>query len=541
MEFKRFVTFCRTHTAWIISVCVFLLGTFVLTRFLNFFISPDETATAFFVHAFAQNGSFRVFDGMNALYGSVLHPRSILVDGSYLVPGSFLGVAFLYGVVTRLIGAWSLTFLTPVIVVLAALAWNQLVKKWFSVRVAFLSAILFLFHPAVWYYSARGLMPNVLLTCCIIFAAYFLLRYLSPHRGESMREVSRSGGVSVFLAGLFLGLSLFIRLSELYWLVPLFAFLLFLERKSISRKQFVYFLFGIMIPIGLMLFLNDKTYGSPFTTGYTFVSEVSPTLTGVSTPVAKKDLLSILLPFGFHPRGVFWHTWDYLLMLFWWLTIPAVCAIPSLVRHKKTRIYFFVTLAIAAWLCVWYGSWKLRDNPDPTQITIANSYIRYWLPIFVLSTPLIATTLVWIADRAKTKRIASLVALSCILLLISLNTRIVFLEGPDALHKVVSVLEDSKRIRARVLEIVPATGVLVVDRSDKLFFPARHVMVPLRADQTFAAMPKIADQTSLYYYGITLPPSDTDFLNQQKLGPLGLRIEFIESFGVESLYRIIRP
>jgi hypothetical protein len=51
-------------------------------------------------------------------------------------------------------------------------------------------------------------------------------------------------------------------------------------------------------------------------------------------------------------------------------------------------------------------------------------------------------------------------------------------------------------------------------------------------------LPHLIEHVPVYYYGITLPEKDLQFLNEQKLGPQALRIEFVETFGVESLYLI---
>lgn len=511
--------------------CVFFLGIFPLTRLTHLFISPDETANAFFIRSFLHTGSFRVFDSMNELFGGVLHPRSMLADGAYYVPGSFLGLSFLYAMFTKILGGWSLTFLTPIMVIFASFAWNKIMRVWFSKQVALVSSFLFLFHPAIWYYAARGLMPNVLFVCCVVFSIYFLLCF------EKQKKYVPH---TFFLSGIFLALALFVRLSEAFWLLPIFAVLFYIEQKKRSWRSVVAFLIGCIIPLSLLFFLNFKTYGHPFVFGYSFVSstQTAQVITAQQTPPIQTGFF--IFPFGFHPRAVFWHTLDYLFLLFWWLTIPALCAMPLVFKKNKQKIYTIVTITVAIWLSSWYGSWRLHDNPDPTQITIANSYVRYWLPIFVMSTPLIATSIVWLSDKIRSKKIGLFILFSCLLVVFSLNVRIVFLSGQDALVNVISILQQSTLIRDRVFQIVPENGVIMTDRSDKIFFPGRRVMVPLRSEQTYASIPKLAERVPLYYYGVSLPQKDLDFLNTQRLNPHDLRIEFVETFGVESLYEVRR-
>jgi hypothetical protein len=51
-------------------------------------------------------------------------------------------------------------------------------------------------------------------------------------------------------------------------------------------------------------------------------------------------------------------------------------------------------------------------------------------------------------------------------------------------------------------------------------------------------MLQIVALVPLYYYGITLPQADIDYLNGDKLKAMGLQIDFVENFGEESLYKI---
>ena len=43
-----------------------------------------------------------------------------------------------------------------------------------------------------------------------------------------------------------------------------------------------------------------------------------------------------------------------------------------------------MSLVVSAWLLVVYGSWWFSDNPDPTAITLGSSYVRYFLPLYIL-------------------------------------------------------------------------------------------------------------------------------------------------------------
>jgi hypothetical protein len=78
-----------------------------------------------------------------------------------------------------------------------------------------------------------------------------------------------------------------------------------------------------------------------------------------------------------------------------------------------------------------------------------------------------------------------------------------------------------------------------VDRADKYLFPSRQVIVPLRAERTYAMMPVIVPSIPLYYFGITFPENDVQYLNNERLASVGLRIESVVTVDDETLYRII--
>ncbi len=539
----------------ILPLCaiIFFLGTYLLTQHRDIFISPDETAGVFFTNAFSQTGSFRVADSLNQRFGGILHPRSVVTDGGVYLPGSFLGLSFLYSFFLFFFGGWILPFITPMVAVLAVFAWKKVLEQWFSKRVAFVSAILLLFHPAFWYYSARGLMPNVLFVSLLIFGTYVLSS--RPLVYHLKRCENRIGPLKHFqkdldfvVAGLCFGSALFVRLAELYWVFPLVVFLVYVYRKQMRLRCIATFGVAFAIPLAIMLMLNTQTYGNPFVMGYTFVSQHAASIATSITEESTHDRLSWIFPFGFHPRAVLKHVLFYLGLLFPWLTILSLAGLPVVLRKsnliegdRARRTYTIVALLLALWLGIWYGSWTLTDNPDPTQITIANSYVRYWLPLFILSTPFIASALVWISNRLRPKIGKCLVLIVCVVCVVGVNFYATFYRGQDGLVRVEQTLQDSIKIRAQVFDLTPADSVIIVDRADKLFFPYRHILYPLRSENTYALMPQILNSTSLYYYGVTLPQTDVDYLNQKKLIETGLHITLVQTFGIESLYRITRP
>ncbi|MBI2475233.1 hypothetical protein HYV69_02280 [Candidatus Uhrbacteria bacterium] len=518
---------------------IFLIGTVVVSSAGagDVFVSPDETTNAFFSRNFSQTGTFFVKDALSGDFFDALHPRSMVVRNGILMPGSFLGLPMLYGAMSFIFGDWILLLLTPLIAIFSALAIRRIFSVFFSQKVSDISALIFLTHPAVWYYSARGLMHNVLFVCLLILSAYFF--YCRPIYKHLKRCENRLGRlrffqktIDIFASGILIGFSLFVRASEVYWVAIVIALLgLFHIKKNGSKEIFLLFI-GVVIGLFPFFYFNFATYGNPFITGYTV-----PVLSnGLIAQEQIAQSPSFLFPFGVSMRSVIQNVSDYGMILFWWLSVLALIGI--MIAFVRQKFYVILFLIISIWLGIWYGSWVLFDNPDTTQITIANSYVRYWLPIFVLSIPFISEAIVWTSSKGRTKLARNLFLVSIIVFIVGLNVRIVFFEGQDALTRVADILRESRQTKKEVLALTQPDSVIIVDRGDKLFFPDRHVRYPLRSEATYSLMPKIAEKTSLYYFGITFPQGDLDYLNQSKLKGLGLQIKHIKTFSEESLYYI---
>jgi hypothetical protein len=91
--------------------------------------------------------------------------------------------------------------------------------------------------------------------------------------------------------------------------------------------------------------------------------------------------------------------------------------------------------------------------------------------------------------------------------------------------------------RARIMTLTEPESVIIVDRADKYLFPYRRVIVPLRDDKTYAVLSELVKDVPTYYFGITFPQTDLDYLNGDKLRALDLKIELVETMHEESLYK----
>ncbi|MFH1089294.1 MAG: glycosyltransferase family 39 protein [Candidatus Uhrbacteria bacterium] len=533
-----------------VASLLFFCSTQILSFISPVFSSPDETANAFFSETLATQGKLYSFESLNAVLGDVLYPRSIISVEGRLLPIGFLGLPILFGCLIWLFGNWSLPFWTPLFAILAVFAWYAITRRLFDRRIGLLSALLLLIFPAWWYWSARPLMPNVLFVSLLIFSVFFLL--IQPIKFWQ----KKIGWLDLILAGGFFALALWVRTFEVLWLTPVIFFSLIILRKYLSWKSVVLFFVSSAIAMLPFLFFNNSLYGAPWKTGYTVSPAVVQNVQSVQedqsdSPSSLSSLSSSstvpLLPFGLHPRTAAKNILNYGFLMFWWLTIPAIIGLvlvwPRRVLKDEKRSWrwcYFAVLAVSAiWLGLVYGSWSIFDNPDKSAVTIGNSYIRYWLPVFVLLTPLIATAVANLTVLPFVQKKRVMISVVCFLVFFGLSTHAVFFASDDSLWPMRTRLVEVANTHEWVLQLTEANAVIVVDRADKLFFPDRRVRYPLRDEATYDLLPRIALRAPLYYYGITFPQIDLAYLNNDKLKNLGLGIELIETFGEESLYRII--
>jgi hypothetical protein len=545
---------------------VFFISTLLLSASSErVFVSPDENAAFLFAKQFAETGTFAIIEPLNARLEGIIHARSMVAVGTSILPGAFLGIPFFTGSLLWIFGDAGALLFTPVLALLAILAWRKVVKELFDdPLLADFSAFFLMAHPAFLYYSGRVMMQNVVFVSFLIFGAYFLIA--SPLHTLSKRYASELKRFEYLLGGMLMGMALFIRTAEIFWVLGLLAVLLYVYRAQIGWRNIGAVLFGLFMMGCVIGYANDTVYGNALLTGYTARAEVGETASSVTSliPPSVSDIASYVFPFGIHPRAIMRNEWQYEFLLYPWMTIPALIGFVLLLvrkfnKNKTWKVFTIFSVVLAFWLGGMYGSWTFNDNPDPALISIGNSYARYWLPIFVTSTVFAAYAVVavyrvikrWavgvdvsvdprVGTRERIRR-----SIPCFFIFLALASTIylsadLVLYGHDGIMPTRAALSTFQSKRRAVILKTEGDAVIVVDRADKYLFPARKVVVPLRSEATYAALPGILREAPLYYFGITFPQSDLDHLNNVRLAENGLVITLVATFDNESLYKITK-
>lgn len=518
----------------ILAVVFFVLYSYLAiyaTRSGNTILnSPDETANFLFIKRMASSQDLYIYEPLNQNIDPIVKPRSVNVYNNNLVPGGFLGLILIYGIIARVLGTGIVLYLTPIITAITVFFFYSIIKRIFNSSIALFASILFLSHPAVWYYSARGLLPNIVFVDFLIIGFYFLSIKQDIKRfanGSCLREIKQV--FIIIFSALFIGLAISIRPSEALWIfVSLFIYVIF-HRKKIRISQVITFLFVMFLIFIPTFYYNYKIYGSFLNTGY-FASpnEFLPAeFYRVENHPILTAFISFFMPFGFNLKALIKNFYYYFIWIFWYLSLPAIlgfilCMKKNIRDRLKTKYLIFSVLVFLFYI-IYYGSWQVYDNISK-EVTIGVSYVRYWLPIFVISLPFIAFFFNNISKSLKTKRVKISFLFFCFIVFFVLSSYTAFWGTNESLAQVRKNLVQYNAISKQVSQLTENDAVIITERSDKIFFPMRKVIDYSNTDIPLFENLEILHTRAPIYYFTNLSAYDIDYLNEKKL-PKGLRFE----------------
>jgi len=576
----------RLLTILLLAVC-FFVGTASYNYFVqrdNFvkFGSPDENANYVFAKLYAQTGELAVFEKYNQYADDIMRPRSMRSDGGVIKPVSFLGIILIYGTIAKLTSYKLIPYLTPFFGAIGILFFYLLIKKIFGPRNAFISAFLLASFPVYAYYDARSMFHNVLFAVLLIMGLYFLVSTAAkPSKAEKINfSTGRFASLSsASLAGLFFGLAIMTRTSELLWLAPMLVVLWLFYARKVGAAKLILFLSFLFLAVLPQLYYNQILYGGFWKGGYSEMNEsiAQIALAGSdiikSAPAGKmagyRELLERVKDnvfyFGFHPRQSAEMFIAYFAKMFYWIFWPAVLGLTLFARKarkwkRKHIAYLAAYFVVSLILVVYYGSWKFYDNPDPSRVTIGNSYTRYWLPIYLGALPFVSMFIIRITKYIKNFRgywgegsnkkssnplcqggyIVTAGRIVIVVLISLISLQFVLFGSEEGLVYSYNKQRRAKYEFDRVLALTEPNAVIITQYHDKLFFPERKVIFGLFDDKTMVAKyAKAADYLPVYYYNFTLPPDAIDYLNRRRLKEAGLRVQATEKINDSfTLYKI---
>jgi len=462
----------------ILGIIFFIIYSFLIFgNSLSKFTWPDETANYFFIKNYIEHSNSSVPEPLNEIGSDLIKPRSFNVYNHNLVPGSFLGMLLIYGLIGKIVGLGLIKFLTPLLAILAGLFFYKIVLKIFEPKIAFLSALLFFINPAWWYYANLSMLPNISFITFILIGLYLLLKV--------DRDKEQKNWLWVILGAFFIGLALIIRTNEFLWILGSLIFLAICYFRKIKWQYLILFLAMMLLVFVPIFYYNQLTYGHPLSFGYlrlengqSLTSQL-PTEFKTSQSNALNFVKFLILPFGLHPQTILKNLYNYYFLLFWWLFLGAVWGGFIFIKDyqdKKHGIYFLLGLGISLYLLVYYGSWSFTDQLTLALNKIGISYVRYFLPIYILSLPLVAIFLNSLPALFKNKKIKILLSLFLALIFLGFSINAVYLAGNDNLFKIKQYIKNYSEFNKKVVGLTENEAVIISQRSDKIFFPERKVI-----------------------------------------------------------------
>ncbi|MBI5733838.1 MAG: glycosyltransferase family 39 protein [Candidatus Kerfeldbacteria bacterium] len=492
-------------------------GILVLALYASFSVnlparynSPDEAANAFFATRLAQNRWLPLYEPLNQLAGrSLIHPRSTIVYNQQIMPASFLGWPLLAGSIGRLAGSGALPYITPLLALLGLGFLYLITKELLNQRAAIITTLLTALQPAFWYYHSRSFFHNAVFVDLLLVAVWLGLKII---------KTNKCGWY--LLLGLVSGLALSVRTAEIFWFIVVGLWWLIYWRRQVSFKNLWLISLGLIIGLAPIFISNYFLYGFPLSFGY------RPELLWSQDMNRTASLFSeLILPFGFHPRLIFNTTVNYLGLLMWWWFWPVLAAAiylavtwRSLSREFKGLI--ISTVIISLWLAIVYGSWQFNDNPDPAAVTIGTSYVRYFMPLYILWLIPVGYFLAQLS-KLKWGRYLTWFVVGIYLVL---STSLVWFDYQEGLGAVRGNLERFATASRAVQTLTPSGSVIVSGKTDKFFWPERAVIYELKDAADYLAVTKLLSSAiPVYAFRATLQPDSLANFNN-KISPFGLTL-----------------
>ena len=500
------------------------------------FLSPDETAVAVSARLFASTGSAKIetVGGQPAVVEGIpwLHPRSYVTVGNAIAPVGFLGAPILFALLVMIFGQTALFLFTPLLVLSVVFPLWSFSSSWG--RIARFGVITgWLFFPTVILYANRGLFPNLIVVCFAVWSCWLLWK--KPKYG-------------MIPAGILAGIALTIRPTEIFWIAPwLFVAAKYpchprvggdpSEKKMDSRlhgNDIIGFIAPLLLIISFAAIVGHSTYGQWSVSGYQLRDPIVLSIdTGetINTTLGRSQgyaPTNYSWPFGFHPRNVWWNVRSYLIYYFFPWALILVAAAWSLRKNKSARSWLILSIWTTASLCLVYGQGLYQDHVRLNEVSIGNSFLRYLLPVSVIS----AFALGWIVNRLRLRfgQIGTAGGAFIISLLVLFGIWTAFVRDDEGLKQDRLELARYSSVRQAAIEEIPGSTV-ISDRSDKIFFPAFRVTSPMPSNLEIIKAAGMLGGLSLYVRTL-----DQDGMASWL--EKGIFLDQVFTSGNESLYRV---
>lgn len=441
---------------------------------------PDANANFWSVQRIVKNFSIGEFDGLNIPGDNLLHTRSQNVIEGVTLPMTFLPSLFVLASLSWCLGLFSSLLLVSLLAAATLYIFHLLVLKLLKNEKAGIISISLLASLAPWaYFAAQPLLPNIIVIFFAILSLYLFLE-------------------NKYLAGsLFFALAIVCRPPEIIWLAPLLLLFFYYLRPRIAKIRI---LNSAIIFVAIMiwaLYLNKTVFGGYFLTGYSnFQANNLPS----EINIASNNIFSWLFPFGLNLLLAVKNYIKYFWLLIWPYSIFIVLGMLNILRQQKNIIekrYLIVYVVLSALLVLYYGSWDFADPLVKNLNTISISYVRYFLPIFIMSIPLVVLGLDYLVKNLQRQNIWRILISSALILFSLYQFYFTTNDGWLAVSRYVRGYYTEYQA---IKKIAPPGSVIISERSDKYLYPYYRVVGPQGDLPVWPRIKNIHGVVEVYFY-----------------------------------------
>lgn len=544
----RAMSFFRTLRArylfLVLAIGFFLVGAWLPSATKGVFASPDETATAVITSMIAAEGR-AIQEEPLSVQVPWLHPRSWVSEGNAIVPVGFLGWSLLLSPLVWLFGKSILPWMGLLLTLSAIYPVFSLLRRRFSESSAWMGTALLFFFPSVVLYANRGLFAN--LPQLALFAWWLFLVSSQEESEKSFRAFQNGREV---LKGALMIFVVILRPVEGIWLIPWMWW--WAHKTTWTRRRFWLQFTGTLIAISLYALVVYRTYGDAFAIGYLLRDNALPMIEGVSTQKGGANNIPLswqdILPYGFHPRHIWWNISSFTKEILWPWFLAILCLWAPLgvslwerLREEgwkcwtlsKITFRSIVPVLLSFWtvivLLAIYGSGLYADHIRPGAITIGNSFLRYSLPLV----PLWLYLFLLGVEKQRASKQGRLISSLAVLLLLGAGLFFVFAKDDEGLLATRTELFRYTAIREVASKLFPSKSIILSDRSDKIFFPVLRVVSPLPSLEERVRLTQLPGVT-VGLFSRPLSQAERDAWRVAGVTP-----QELQSFGRERLYRLV--
>ncbi len=522
-------------------VLFFAVYSFLPSAMVRSYASPDETAHAVMTEEIAVHGRVSRSDSQVFTF-PWLHPRSWASQGTRVVPVGFLGWSVFLVPWYWLLGPHGLPWIGAFIFASGIWPFFHLLARHFgggerrARQGALLATLITWSFPAFIVYGNRGLFANGPVLVFFLWGLWLLMCARRLETGERRRNLF------LILATVCIGLALTIRPVEFIWMLPWLLWGVW--GMKVTRTEICTTACALLITILPATILAYQAYGAWFTVGYWIHDHLLPTdvlRSAVSPAISGNEIR--WLPYGFHPRHMWWNVSSFFLHRLWMWIIPTMGIVSFCVVQERRRwlmplrrmisVRWVIPLLLSGWttmcLLVLYGSGLYNDHVRIGAVAIANSFLRYTLPIACFVGIVIGLVFVHTSARWVRRMIVS-----WSVLLVIMGVQQAFIADDEGLWKTRAELIRYENIREKAENVFSPDAVLFSERSDKVFFPTFRAVSPLPKPQEMSRLARQHVEIGLFARPLSQQQKD-DWRES------GFDVQEVASFGRERLYKLLLP